>query len=663
MKIVRGLSIFLILGLAAYGVFALLKSSPNIHISEGDKAYLEGLGIQITCGQAEDSGLSQIFGNIEGAPPVGVPGVSNPGAASGVLGQTVASSSVPGILGGPAAPAPVAAASSVPPPFMSGMDSTPPFVAADSEPHQAAEFSTPPFELLIPSENAEQPADSSTPESSFDTPGFDLLPVDEKAPCSRGESESLDHTESQSCCNAVVLPHKSINSNLVHILPAPPGTGIGVTPISENSSPPPWPDSWDGPALDISNTLPPEKLLHSFNSFPQVAPTNHTTQSAVTHPIAEEIPPVQFQPTAHAGVRRIEHNPNTSLQHDQMKAKALPVRSVGYTSSVPTAPHVSSTSASSASSPPVKNIPASVRRPLTFEPVKPDVSATSTVVVFGSQRQANAIETGMPHDQTAVPAMPTDLPQADSLQQPVMIASPLLQDVQRQRGQRQSEQTMPTTANSSAISPLQRFLQSQQMLATSGEPNKIRQAFIELSQLYESGGLGEKERTMLYPLLDALASRVIYASDSHILEEPYRVKPGETVESIAKQFNLTPALLRKINGIGIHQSVEPGTILKVLYGQFDARISVNQKQLTLLLGGLYAGRFAFAMPQPIDRTVSHSNELFVLHKTGRLIVLNNGWTLGSAYGTDANFQFAEQNASELFDILSEQSVIVLDMLP
>ena len=163
---------------------------------------------------------------------------------------------------------------------------------------------------------------------------------------------------------------------------------------------------------------------------------------------------------------------------------------------------------------------------------------------------------------------------------------------------------------------------------------------------------------MMLPILDSLALTVIYARDTHILEAPYRVKPGETVESIAQDFNLTPAFLRKLNDLSVPRAVAAGTMLKVVEGQFDARISVERQELTLLLGGLYAGRFSFALPHagiPVRK-----GEFYVTHRTDRTLALNNGWTLATAHVRDATIVFPDQDAREIFDILSELSVIVVE---
>jgi hypothetical protein len=110
--------------------------------------------------------------------------------------------------------------------------------------------------------------------------------------------------------------------------------------------------------------------------------------------------------------------------------------------------------------------------------------------------------------------------------------------------------------------------------------------------------------------------------------------------------------------LSINQQLAAGTILKVVYGQFDAQISTRRKEMTLLLGGLYAGRFAFTCPR--TEIAARSGEFFVSHKTDQMVALNNGWTLAAAHSKDATILFSNQDAREIFDILSKQSVIVVE---
>ena len=89
-----------------------------------------------------------------------------------------------------------------------------------------------------------------------------------------------------------------------------------------------------------------------------------------------------------------------------------------------------------------------------------------------------------------------------------------------------------------------------------------------------------------------MAGTVVY-STQHLLDSPYEVQQGERLEDISQRYNVPWQLLAKINGIDDPQSLRPGERLKVMRGPFSATVSLEKRQLTLLLAdGSYAGRFA-----------------------------------------------------------------------
>ncbi|MDR2757370.1 MAG: LysM peptidoglycan-binding domain-containing protein, partial [Planctomycetaceae bacterium] len=214
---------------------------------------------------------------------------------------------------------------------------------------------------------------------------------------------------------------------------------------------------------------------------------------------------------------------------------------------------------------------------------------------------------------------------------------------------------------------VERFIKAQTVLIESGEATKIRNAFVQLSRLHEHQELNVAEKAYMTPLLDRLALNVVYSRNAHILEPPYIIKLGDSIDSIAQAFNLSPALLMKINGLTGARPLEPGTELKVIVGHFDAKISAEHRELTLILGGLYAGRFPVALGERIEHL---RGEFYVSSKTDtwneKSLTLNNGVVL---YGTDrpqpgdplaTTVRFTQKDAKELFDILTERSVIVFE---
>ena len=381
-------------------------------------------------------------------------------------------------------------------------------------------------------------------------------------------------------------------------------------PVPATESPPPWEQNWDGPASDLTAVPATTDYQHLLD-----------ISSSPTLPTQSPVSIKNLDPLGGGSVRRIEAN--TTRQ-----ANAFSTTNNTPVSPAPT--RYTQTAARQSS--------------LTFEPVRPEAASNDPVVAFTAPRR------------TYTPPPPPPQQQSESLQHPVAVVPAT--DPETPRRIEESPADTVSSTQSPIRDALERYLQSRGQLTESGDPEKIRIAFVQLSQLYEHDQLSEAERATMRPMLDALALKVIYSRDSHILEPPYQVKPGETVESIAHAFNLNAALLRKINGLTPSQGLTAGTTLKVVYGQFDARISVHRKELTLLLGGLYAGRFSFAVSNPEIPT--HPGEFVVTYRTDRSMALNNSWILATAHTADATIVFSDQDAREIFDILSDQSVIVVE---
>lgn len=117
-----------------------------------------------------------------------------------------------------------------------------------------------------------------------------------------------------------------------------------------------------------------------------------------------------------------------------------------------------------------------------------------------------------------------------------------------------------------------------------------KEALATLSIFYNMPQLSGEQRSELLSRLDPLARDVIY-SRRHLLEQPHRVGQNETLMEIAARYEVPWQLLANINQINDPVTVLPGTELKVVRGPFRAEVDVTQKELTLFLGDLYAGRF------------------------------------------------------------------------
>ncbi len=136
-------------------------------------------------------------------------------------------------------------------------------------------------------------------------------------------------------------------------------------------------------------------------------------------------------------------------------------------------------------------------------------------------------------------------------------------------------------------------------------------ALLTLSLFYNNPDLTSSEQQQLVDLLDPLAGKVIY-SNEHLLERPYTVQVGETLEQIASQYQVPAMLLQNINGVQDPNQLTPGTQLKVVRGPFRAEVDVSKGELTLFVQRYYAGRFPVSVgnepaPQPGDFQVQQKS--------------------------------------------------------
>ncbi|HVU88169.1 MAG TPA: L,D-transpeptidase family protein [Pirellulales bacterium] len=130
------------------------------------------------------------------------------------------------------------------------------------------------------------------------------------------------------------------------------------------------------------------------------------------------------------------------------------------------------------------------------------------------------------------------------------------------------------------------FATAQALLAES----RLDPALLLLSRWYDDPRLTEQDQQALMPLLNQLAGTVIY-SQEHFLLPAYEVQPGDTLDRVAQQYRVPWQILAKINGVGDPNQLRPGDKLKVVQGPFDASVNMRTRQLTMMLGGRFAGRF------------------------------------------------------------------------
>lgn len=168
--------------------------------------------------------------------------------------------------------------------------------------------------------------------------------------------------------------------------------------------------------------------------------------------------------------------------------------------------------------------------------------------------------------------------------------------------QRLNEETVSqaTAASIPASKPGRSYENAKQLAIQQAEKGLLKDALATLSMFYNAQELTTAQRTDMIDLLDALAREVIY-SRRHLMELQYVIAPGETLEQIAKRYNVPQEVLARINGINEGSEPEAGVQLKVIQGPFRAEVNLANQEITLFLGELYAGRYPASFgnePQP-----------------------------------------------------------------
>jgi len=123
----------------------------------------------------------------------------------------------------------------------------------------------------------------------------------------------------------------------------------------------------------------------------------------------------------------------------------------------------------------------------------------------------------------------------------------------------------------------------------------MNEAYGQLSRVYFYDEMTPEERQYVAKHLDLLAGGVLFSKRCHILEPSYMVREGDTIESIASQYKITPELLRKLNGIPAGVDTNAGLELKVLRGPLDARVYPEYHELVVMMREKYACRFPISV--------------------------------------------------------------------
>ncbi|MCI0334045.1 MAG: LysM peptidoglycan-binding domain-containing protein [Planctomycetes bacterium] len=234
--------------------------------------------------------------------------------------------------------------------------------------------------------------------------------------------------------------------------------------------------------------------------------------------------------------------------------------------------------------------------------------------------------------------------------------------------------TDPITPAATTTPVATSFVESWPTIQAALDRGELAEAHKLLSQWYGDPSLTPTDAERVESLLSQLAGTVVYSTE-HQLAPAHVVKPGETLETIAKEYNVPWQLLAKINGIPAADQVRAGQELKVVRGPFSAVVELSRNQLTLMVDGRYAGKFpvATAPGQSISdgewvvgqKHVGQATERAILLQGNAgtpgtpaptLIIASESLAVNSANGS--TITVSTKDAEELSDILSIGSRVV-----
>ena len=213
--------------------------------------------------------------------------------------------------------------------------------------------------------------------------------------------------------------------------------------------------------------------------------------------------------------------------------------------------------------------------------------------------------------------------------------------------------------------------------------DKRKDALATLSIFYNTPSISGEQRSEMLARLDPLAREVIY-SKRHLLEQPHRMSRNETLQDVARAYDVPWQLLANINDIQDPLTILPGTELKVVRGPFRAEINLTYQELTLFMGDYYAGRFPIAVGN--DPIASEGSYTIQDKQTGKTFYNRSGNPVapgspGNPYGNfwmdlgnqlsihgspnptrpteNGCISLAEDIADDLYGILSQGSSVTI----
>ncbi|TWT96975.1 LysM domain protein [Botrimarina colliarenosi] len=266
--------------------------------------------------------------------------------------------------------------------------------------------------------------------------------------------------------------------------------------------------------------------------------------------------------------------------------------------------------------------------------------------------------------------LPASIPQANYGDNAATVTSPTI------TGRVPSLQTANSVSSppgQAAVPSAPGFDAAWQAVEMALERNELPRAHRMLSQWRAEPNLSPEQRGRVETLLGQLAGTVVYSTE-HLLEPAHTVQPGETLATIAEDYNVPWQLLAKINGVASTDAVQPGQPLKVMRGPFDAEVDLARGELVVLLDERYAGRFPIRvegqapptgewrvgqkrLDAPDQPIIGAGPKVVLESSTGEQVELSAGPT--PPVGSRGRLTIASNDLADLYDILSVGSTVTL----
>lgn len=364
--------------------------------------------------------------------------------------------------------------------------------------------------------------------------------------------------------------------------PAWPSTASSVAPPTSVSATPPTAASI--PPLASTNGSAPPATGTSNDSFPAVPPIPELPELPNTNVAAPQAsqPAVSLPKDLPADIPSARYpdepgqNANTNSSNDSLNPPSpLATNATDVEKTLPPLSAIQTPIAVPIAGPAASSVqgPAAISAP-----PQPAPSGLGTTLP-ASPSQASTQNPLRPSAQSAAPAA-----ELDRYASTVPPAATQLTPV----GPAPSQSIAPTSSDTS-------FAASWPTIQTALDRGDLKQAHQLLSKWHGNESLSPADAQRVETLLGQLAGTVIYSTE-HQLEAPRVVKPGESLETIAKEYNVPSQLLAKINGIQSSEQPRPGQELKVVRGPFSAVLDLHRSEVTLTVDDRYAGKFHVTVP-------------------------------------------------------------------